>query len=258
MRTSRSDKSITMGVAIVCVLSCWAIQAAAQDGALQDGQALQPEVVTSGTADVTIAASTASFSVDISSLAASAATASAESTRISKAVSNALRAAGLSHEEIAQSQFTVAPRWEYDQATRKQKRTGYEATTVIELETDRLDRLGTYMDAALSAGATTISAISFSAKDTNEARRRALARAVAQARADAETIARAGGGTLGQLLLLTTEPESSPRAVEINAPLVAMAPSMAGAERPNIIPSQIKVTATVVGRWKLVAGTALR
>jgi uncharacterized protein len=247
MRSSHSGRWIPTGVAIVCLLSGAAMKAVAQDG-----QSLEPQVIASGTADVTISATTATFSIDVNSLGASAATASAESTRISKAVSNALRAAGLSHDEIAQTQLTVTPRWQYDEATHKQKLTGYEATTTIRLETDRLDRLGAYMDSALSAGATGISGINFSAKDSNDARRRALAQAVSQAKADAETIARAGGGTLGQLLLLTSEPQNMPRFAEMNAPLPMMARSVAGAERPNIIPSQIQVTATVVGHWKFV------
>jgi uncharacterized protein len=247
MRTPHSRRWIWTNVAVVCVLSCVTLEATAQDA-----PSLGPQVVASGTSEVTIAATTATFSIDINSLAASAAAASDESTRISRAVSNALRTAGLSHDEIAQTQLTVSPRWEYDEATHKQKRTGYEAATMIQLETDRLDRVGTYMDAALTAGATGISAISFSAKDAHEARRRALAQAVLQARADAEAIARAGGGTLGQLLLLTAEPQNGPRGVEFSALSVTAARSIGGAERPNIVPSEIKVAATVVGHWRFV------
>ena len=111
------------------------------------------------------------------------------------------------------------------------------------------------MDAALGAGATGVSTVSFSAKNSDEARRRALAHAVSQARADAETVARAGGGSLGQLLLLTTEPQNPPRGVEI--PFAAVASrSISEGERTNIIPNQIKVTATVVGHWRFVAGKA--
>src|SRR5215469_12403017 len=104
----------------------------------------------------------------------------------------------------------VAPRWNYDQATQRQKLAGYEATTIMQIETDRLERLGAYMDAGLGAGATGVSMVSFSAKNSDEARRRALVQAVSQARTDAETVARAGGGSLGPLLLLTTAPQNPP------------------------------------------------
>jgi uncharacterized protein len=222
----------------------------------QDEPSLEPQIAASSTADVTIPATTASFSIEIASLAGSAAAASATSARISTAVSNALQAARLSREEIAQTQLLVSPRWSYDEAARKQKRAGYEATTLIQIRTDRLDRLGAYMDAALGAGATGISGIEFSARNAGEARRRALTQAVAQARADAETMARAGGGTLGQLLLLTTE-RSVSRPVELTA-FSAVAGRSTGAEGTNIVPSQIKVTATVVGHWQFVASTDAR
>jgi len=216
----------------------------------QEKPPLEPQIITVGSADETIRATTASFSIDIASLAASAASASANSARVAERVRNALEAARMSGNEIVQSQLTVAPRWEYDQATQRQKRTGFEATTIIQIETDRLERLGAYMDAALGAGATGISMVAFSAKNSDEARRRALVHAVAEARTDAETIARAGGGSLGQLLLLTTAPENTPRGVEPLA--VAAARTVAGT---NITPSQIKVTASVMGHWRFV-GTA--
>jgi uncharacterized protein YggE len=236
------------GMALLCLLPCAAFEAAAQDEQKRD-----PQVITSGTADETIPATTASFSIDVASLGASAAAASAKSARAAGAVTTALEAARLSRNEIAQSQLTVAPRWNYDPTTQRQKLAGYEATTIIQIETDRLERLGAYMDAALGAGATGISMVSFSAKNSNEARRRALVQAVSQARTDAETIARAGGGTLGQLVLLTTEPQNTPRGVEISPFSVAASRSVPE-ERTNIIPSQIKVTATVVGHWRFVAG----
>lgn len=253
MRSSHSNRCTAACIAILCVLPCVAIEAAAQDA-----QSLGPQVIASGTADETIRATTASFSIEITSLAATAASASAQSARISEAVRNALQAARLSRNEIVQSQLTVAPRWEYDEATRKQRRTGYDATTIIQIETDRLERLGAYMDAALNAGATGVSMVNFSAKDSDEARRRALAQAVSQARADAETIARAGGGTLGELLLLTTEPLNTPRGGEFIPLSVAAVRSVAGAERTDIIPSQIKVTATVIGHWQFVVSKVPR
>jgi len=255
VRNSHSGRWFATRAAVVCMLSCAGILGSAANAV---EESLEPQVVASGTADVTIAATTAAFSIDIDSLAASAAEASAESTRLTKTVSSSLRTAGLSHGEVAESLLTVTPRWEYDQATQRQKRTGYQATTLIQIETDRLDRLGAYIDAALSAGATQISAISFSAKNSDEARRQALAQAVSQARADAETIARAGGGTLGQLLLLTMEPQGAPRRVEFNPVPLMAARSLAGEERPNIIPSRIKVSASVVGRWRFVPSGAAR
>ncbi len=252
MHILRSSLWLTTGVAILGVFSGAAVGATAQD----DDPALEPQIVASGTAEVVIPATRASLSVEITSRAATAAAASAESARLSRAVSGALQSAGLSREEIAESRLFVGPRWEYDRAAQRQKRTGYEATTTVQIETQHLDRLGSYIDAALNAGATGISDITFSAKDSEEARRRALTEAVSRARTDAETIARAGGGMLGSLLLLTTEPQSVPRPfgqAVVSAAAIASVPQSIGTE---LVPSQIKVTAEVIGRWKFVPGAA--
>jgi uncharacterized protein len=240
----------------IAVLSLMALAAAG--AAAQDDHSLEPQVVTSGNSEVSIVATKASFSIEVTSLAASAAGASTQSARISKAVSSALQAARLTHDEIAQSRLTVSPRWEYDQAARREKRTGYEATTTIQIETEHLDRLGAYIDAALDAGATGISDIAFSAKDSDEARHRALSEAAARARADAEALARAGGGTLGPLLLLTTQPQNLPRPVGLEMTPVAAFRRTAETPSTSIIPSKISVTATVVGRWRFVPNSAAR
>lgn len=253
MRSSSPRTWTATGMAILCVVPGAAIGAAAH---AQEEQPTDPQIIASGTADETIPATTASFSIEIASLAASAAAAGARNARVAEAVKAALEAARLSRTEIIQSQLSVAPRWNYDQATQRQKLAGYEATTIVQIETDRLERLGAYMDAALGAGATGVSAVSFSAKNSDAARRRALVQAVSQARTDAETVARAGGGSLGQLLLLTTTPQNIPRGVEITSFAVAANRSISEGERTNIIPNQIKVTATVVGHWRFVGGKA--
>jgi uncharacterized protein len=248
-----SRRRTSMGVVTVCVMVFAVARAAAQDE-----HTLEPQVVASGSGEVVIPATRASFSIEVTTLAASAAGASEQSARISKAVSSALQAARLSREEIAQSRLTVSPRWEYDQAARRERRTGYQATTTIQIETEHLDRLGAYIDAALDAGATEISEISFSAKASDEARRQALTQAVARARVDAETMARAGGGTLGQVLLLTTEQQNMPRPIGLEMAAAASFRGNAQTVRTSIIPSHITVTAAVVGRWRFVPDSATR
>lgn len=218
----------------------------------QDGSGLvQPQVITSGSAEIIVPATNASFSIDVSSLAPAAATASSESSRIAKFVSNALHAANLQRGEIAESRLRVGPQWRYDEHTRQSKLVGYEAVTSFRIE--HLDRIGTYIVAALNAGATSTSDITFSAKDPAEARQQALSRAVAQARTDAETLAHAAGGSLGELLLLTTEPTAEP--VGYAQVTVAATGRPRDSFSPVIVPAQIKVTARVVGHWKFVPST---
>ncbi|HTW37200.1 MAG TPA: SIMPL domain-containing protein [Steroidobacteraceae bacterium] len=241
----------TRGPVLALAICCLAGAGAGASAARADGTN-EPQVIASGNAQVLIPATNASFTIEISSFAASAAAASMADARLSKAVSSALEAAHLTRGELTRSRLTVSPRWEYDQATRRQKRTGYEAATTLQIETEHLDRVGTYIDAALDGGATGISGITFSATDSDEARHRALAEAVARAKADAVAMARASGGRLGELLLLTSEPQSEPRGV-LFQPVAATAFRSPEA-KTSLIPGQIEVSAQVTGRWRFLAG----
>src|SRR5262249_6268938 len=153
----------------------------------------------------------------------------------------ALRNAHLSGEEIKGSRLVVSPRWDYE--SHRPKRIGYQAVNTIDIETTNLSQLGAVIDAALSAGATDVSEITFLSKKTDEARRRALGQAVGSARADAEAMARAGGGALGDLLLVSTERTNEAPGVELQE--VVVTAGRRAAVPTDVAPSQIKVTARV-------------
>jgi uncharacterized protein YggE len=76
----------------------------------------------------------------------------------------------------------------------------FAARSVIRVELHRLELLSSVATAAFTRGATLIGPIQFGATTSDSARRTAFANAVAQARRDAEEMARATGGRLGRLL----------------------------------------------------------
>jgi uncharacterized protein YggE len=211
------------------------------------------QIIVSGSAEVMVPPAKAAFSVGIMTSAPSAATAGEDNARISKGVLAALERVGLKHEEISGTRLGVRPRWEYDDKGRHPKRSAFEASNTIQIVTDNLTQIGNFIDAALSAGATDASDITFSAKDIDEARHRALGQAVVAARSDAEAMARAAGGTLGDLLLLSTERTNEAPGVDLEEIVVTGARRAREPVNTDVIPSQIKVTARVVARWRFVA-----
>ena len=78
----------------------------------------------------------------------------------------------------------------------------YAARTVIRVDLRRLELLPTIATASLNRGATLIGPIQFTATTGDSARRSALAEALAQAKADAQEMARAAGGRLGRLITM--------------------------------------------------------
>lgn len=210
-----------------------------------------PEIVVSGTGEVTVPPAKASFSIEISTTAPTAGAASAENARLSRLVTEGLHSANIRSGEVTSSQISVGPQWAYDESTRRQRRTAYAATNSIQIQTEQLDRVGAYIDAALSAGATGVSEVSYAEKDPAAVRRQALGEAVAAARRDAEAMAQAGGGRLGELELLSTQQSDL-----VNAQMRMF--KKAVPESTEVVAPQITVTARVVARWRFLSAPAAK
>ncbi len=214
-------------------------------------RALPPHITAGGSATVKIPPDEARFSIGVVTDGASAAAAGADNARLTKAVLERLRRAGLPSAAIRSSQVSVYPRWIYDESLHRQRRAGFEANHTIDVETAALAQVGEFLDAALAAGATSVSPVAFSASDQAAARERALAQAVANALADAQTAAHAAGGTLGTLLELSTQPQAATRMPMVGNFMAAAAPSRV--VPTQITPDQIRVEATVSGSWRFLA-----
>jgi uncharacterized protein YggE len=77
-----------------------------------------------------------------------------------------------------------------------------------------------------------------------------LTSAVTRARADAEAMARAGGGTLGPLLEVSSVPSGPQPVIEMGNLIRARA-----AEQTPINPGALTVTVSVTARWQFVPGS---
>ena len=228
--------------------------------AADPGAAIAPAQITvSGRGEVSVPPSTATFSIGVNTRAPTAAAAGELNARLSKDVLAALERAGLPRQDVKRSQLSVNRRWDYNANGQRTKASAFEATNTIEIETHRLDQVGVVIDAALGAGATSASDVGFRAYDIDAARHRALSQAVAAARGDAEALARAAGGTLGELLLLSTGPVSDYAGVPLAEMAVAAAPRVAPPPVPTtVLPGDITVDASVNGRWRFVPQTTSR
>jgi uncharacterized protein YggE len=219
---------------------------------IRPGAASEPEIVASGTGEVSAAPAKAAFAIEIKTLAATAAAASAENARLSRAVMDALRAASVRSEEIVGTQLSVGANWSYDESARRQKRTAYQAINSIQILTIQLDKVAAYVDAALSAGATGVTTATYFAKDPEAMRSQALGEAVAAARRDAEAMAQAGGGRLGELELLTTERPESVFTERMDRMFKKSVPE----EGTELVAPKITASANVIARWRFLPNSA--
>ncbi len=243
-------RSTALGSIVAVALSApWLTAAPAS----ADPAVAQAQIVTSGRGELTIPPTQARFSVTVTTNGPTAAVAGSDNARVSRAVTDSLAAAGLTREELLGTRLSVNAKWEYDERGRRKGRTTYEANNTLRIESARLEHLGVLVDAALGAGATSVSDMEFYARNVSATRRQALTLAVEDARAEADTIARAAGGTLGELLGITTE-RAGPAPGGFEDIMVTAQRRTASAPEPtNVTPTDIVVSAQVNARWTFVA-----
>jgi uncharacterized protein YggE len=202
-----------------------------------------PVIVTSAEAHADAPADRATLFVAAETRAASAAQAGQDNARAVRATLDSLKALGLQRDQLGTFGYSVQP--VYNQT----KLTGYVAHNTIRVEIRKLDDVGRVIDAALAGGANSIGNLQFTATNADSARRDALAHATVQAKGDAETLARAAGGTLGPLMELTANNEGGIR------PMYAMRAMVAGAAAPAPTPVEagpITISVSVQARWQFL------
>jgi hypothetical protein len=206
-----------------------------------------PQIVVTGTGESTVSPDRATIFLGVQTRATTAAGAGSENARRVRLVLDTLRAVGLTSEQLSTVNYNVSPEMQYSpNGQTPPKVVGYVVTNSVRAELRRLDDVARVIDAALAKGANEVSSLQLYSSKADSARRAALASAVADARADAETLARAAGGSLGMLIELTSV-ESPIR------PIMTRGEAMAVAKTPIEGGTQT-ITATVTARWTLLGG----
>jgi len=209
-----------------------------------------PQIVATGHGESKVASDRATIMIAVETRAKTSAEAGQANARKLKAVQDTLIRLGIQRDQIATVHYSVSPDWRYEE--RKQRLVGYVAMNMLRIQIRKLEQVGQLIDASLAAGATNINSVEFTASMLDSARRVAITAAVAQARADAEAMARAAGGSLGQLLEITTQDMGGPRPMMMQQMRTMESKAMADVETP-ITPGEQTIMATVFARWQYVA-----
>lgn len=226
-----------------CVLSVSAVGQAPASASPPSAQ-----IATTGEGEARITPDRATIYVGVQSRASTAVAAAADNARRQRAILDTLRALGLGSDQLSTVSYSVTPEVKYD-SPGASRVIGYAVTNAIRAEARRLDDISHIVDAALAKGANQITSLQLYASKTEEARRAALGEAVARARADADAIARAAGGSIGPLIELTTS------GVPVRPFEVSMRAVASGVSPPTPIePGEQVVHATVSARWQFIPG----
>jgi hypothetical protein len=154
-------------------------------------------VEVSGSGLVMVSPDRAVVSFAMETRAASAAGAASANADAMDRVLGAVRGANLPGLELSTFGYTLQPEYSNVSNQRTREIVAYIVYNNVRATSSDVDAVGRLIDVAIGAGANRVADISFSASDTGEAEREALALAVRDARAQAEVIAQTLGRRLG-------------------------------------------------------------
>jgi uncharacterized protein YggE len=158
---------------------------------------------------------------------------------------------GIGEDDYSTMQYRVSPEWERDDRGRQGKFRGYAAMHRLRVRVRDLVMVGRILDAAVGVGMTQISEVRFYSSKADSLSKAALADAVRDARARAEIMADALGGSAGPLIELATESaariggrnvieEERVQALSLKSGIVKVAPQ------------EVMTKVVVVGRWEFM------
>lgn len=119
-----------------------------------------------------------------------------------QAVLSRLRTLAVKDRDIQTSIVSMTPAYDYSSDRNGPRLVGYTLTNSVSVTIRDLDRVGDVIDGALTSGATTLDSVAFRVADPAPVQRQARERAVADARARAETLAASAGVQLGGVVAI--------------------------------------------------------
>lgn len=231
--------SVLVPIALVLIAGCASAQTPAG--------ALTPTIVAGGEGRREVAPDKATIILGVQTRSRTSAAAAAANADRMTAIRAALTRVGIPAKDISTAHYSV-----HFEHGRTPADTQYVASNMVTVETTQLDKVGTIIDTGLGAGANNINSLQYDLSDRTAAQTQALSDAVGHARRQAEAMAVAAGGRLGDLVELTTQP-AQVRPYFAAGDMMMRAEAMSAAPTP-VSPGEVTVYATVTGRWRFIAG----
>jgi uncharacterized protein YggE len=207
-------------------------------------QAADPRTIAmTGHGETRAAPDMAQVTAGVSTMAPTAAQALAANSSRMKTVFAALEKLGVAEKDIQTANFFVSPQYSNGDNNGSRRLTGYQVNNDVTVRLQGTAKLGGALDALVAAGANQINGVSFSIQNNAPLLEKARIEAIADARARAETYAKAAGVSLGAILSISEGgSEAAPR------PVYRMA---AMAAETRIAPGEQSVAADVTVVWEI-------
>lgn len=210
-------------------------------------EAKPPRTMTlSGHGEVRVAPDLAMVTIGVLSQGDTAADALKANTAAMQAVFAALKDASIASQDIQTSNFTVQPRYDYNNNSQPPRLTGYDVSNNVTVAVRKLDTLGAVLDRAVSAGSNQINGILFQVSEPETATDEARKLAVADAARKARVYAAASAVGLGDILSIS-EGSGNPPPIVMQAKLIRAE----GAADVPIAQGEQAISADVIIVWEI-------
>src|SRR5215831_14420154 len=155
-----------------------------------------------GTASIFVNPDQAQIDATVTTQGMTAQAASSQNATQSATVLSALTQLLGAGANIKTINYSVTPNYTYPPNGGIPILTGFTASNTVQVTLSGVTTVGTVIDTAIQAGATSVTGIRFSLKDAEPSRRQALQQAALVAKSHADAMAGALGGTAGAVLAL--------------------------------------------------------
>ncbi|HEU0105021.1 MAG TPA: SIMPL domain-containing protein [Vicinamibacteria bacterium] len=193
----------TLAAAVATVLGAAAVLVAqTPPGPVPREAAAWQTVSVTGVGRVNLTPDRASFTVGVQTVAPSLGAATQENAARMTAIVAALHKAGATDRELRTTGLSIYPQ-QTAQEGKPPRVVGYQVSNNVTVTRDDVATVGRLLEAAVQAGANTVSGVSFSVSDPARGRDTGLQAAFAEAKAKADLLARAAGRSIGRALAIT-------------------------------------------------------
>jgi len=163
-----------------------------------------------GDAKMTLIPDIATFSVGVVSEGAKVPEVQKMNTEKMNAVQAFLKDLGVDKKDLQTTRYSLNPRYDYSACNGEgkcpaPKISGYTVTQELTIKARNADKLGDMLSGVTDKGANTVSSVTFSVDDDQEARNAARTEAIVEARKKAKDMAKSGGFSVGRLVSISED-----------------------------------------------------
>jgi uncharacterized protein YggE len=241
-------RTLQLSAAVACALLASAV--------VQGAEAERPRTISvSGQGEIQAEPDRAVLTLGVEARKPKMEEARAEVTKAVEAVMKLTRDLKIDSKYVRTTRINVQPEYNWDGAARERNLIGYFVSRQVEIELRDLDKLGQLLEKSIDLGVNQLGDPRLDSSKRNELEREALAKAVADAKLNAEAVAKAAGARLGPPRTISASSGFMPPPMPMMKVQMARAEAAADSAAGTYQSGQMGFSGTVQVEYDLIPNT---